>query len=83
MAHPQTALRDILTRAGLRRQSAARLEKIIDEDDYLGLTGDDIAVALQAWCRRERQITIESFLRSRDDCPFDGDPPLERHPTFS
>jgi len=45
----ETALCNVLKEAGIRRSVRARIEKIIDADDYIGLTSDDIAGALISW----------------------------------
>jgi len=49
------ALRVILNQAGLRHSTAARLVRIIDQDDYLGLSADDFAELLQRWKEHEAE----------------------------
>jgi hypothetical protein len=49
----RTCLKDILVKGGIRPVIAARIERAIDADDYIGLTGDDVASALLRWSHRE------------------------------
>jgi hypothetical protein len=75
MIHVPTALRAILCQAGIRPQIASRIEKIIEQDDYVGLTGDDIAAALFKWVRWETKVAIERERREAAACPFVADVP--------
>jgi len=76
---PPTALRAILTEAGVSRQEAGRIERCIDHSPELGLGSDDIAGCLLRWKARMEDMAFDDGVRAGLDIPFAPDVPGQRY----